>query len=237
MDVPLYRKLQNDIKSQILSGIYRDGDLLPSEHELRALHNVTRSTVRKALDELVKEGYITKIQGKGSVVVRRIRRTLGLLSIKGFSEAVSETKQLVNTVMFEKPRLVKWGKSFFYPISELEQKAGCIYMKRLRCVENEPIMLETTFIPNLNLPRFCSSPFLHGSLFETLNVKYQVEITDVDQDLRAVISSEETAQLLKVKRGTPLLLIYLKFHTNREHLFVYSSLLCNTENYSIANRL
>ena len=64
MELALYRKLQNDIKSLILSGIYKEGDLLPSEHELRAIHDVTRTTVRQALDELVKEGYIVKIHGK-----------------------------------------------------------------------------------------------------------------------------------------------------------------------------
>lgn len=237
MDIPLYRKLQSDIKSQILSGVYKEGDLLPSEHELMAVHSVTRTTVRQALNELVKEGYILKIHGKGSAVTRHSRRTLGLLSVKGFSEAVTGTSKEVNTVMLEKPVVKKWDESFFYPLSELERKAGCIYLKRLRCVESDPVMLETTFIPNLNLPRFCNRPFVRGSLFETLNQVYQLEITDVDQDLRAVPADEETAGLLKIVTGTPLLHIFLKFHTNREHLFIYSSLLCNTGEYSIGNRL
>jgi GntR family transcriptional regulator/GntR family frlABCD operon transcriptional regulator len=119
----------------------------------------------------------------------------------------------------------------------MEQKAGCIYLKRLRCVEDEPVMLETTFIPNLNLPKFCSRPFVKGSLFETLNVNYSIEITRVEQDLRSVLADQESAGFLRIKDGSPLLLIYLKFHTNREHLSVYSSLLCNTEKYSIGNIL
>lgn len=237
MDLTLYRKLQNDIKSQILSGIYKEGDLLPSEHELMVIHAVTRSTVRQALDELVKEGYVVKIHGKGSVVTHRTRRTLGLLSVKGFSEAVSETKQHVSTVMIEKPVIKKWEQPFFYPLSDLELKAGCIYLKRLRCVSDDPVMLETTFISNLNLPRFCTSPFVRDSLFETMNENYHVEITDVDQDLRVITASEKAALLLKTKTDAPLLHIYLRFHTNRKSLFLYSSLLCNTENYSIGNRL
>ncbi len=237
MDDPLYRRLQGDIKSQILSGIYREGDLLPSEHELMSVHNVTRSTVRQALDELVKEGYIIKMQGKGSVVTKRQRRTLGLLTVKGFSEAVSETRQKVNTIMLKKPSLMKWEESFYYNISDLERKAGCIYLNRLRCVGEEPVMLENTYIPNLNLPRFCTNPFVRGSLFETLNHNYHVEITDVDQDLRAVLADKDIAELLKIKKGSPLLQIHLKFHTNRDHLFIYSFLHCTTGKYSIANRL
>jgi DNA-binding GntR family transcriptional regulator len=233
----LYRKLQNNLKAQIIAGIYAAGDLLPSESELQQIHGVTRSTVRQALGELVKEGYINKQQGKGSFVMNKQRRTLGVLSVKGFSEIVSEKKLSVSTVMLRKPFVTRWDESFFYPIDELEQQAGCIFLKRLRCVEDEPVMLETTYIPNLNLPRFCSRPFVKGSLFETLNVNYSVEINRVEQDLRAVTADAEVAGQLGVDTGSPLLLIYLKFYTNRESLHVYSSLLCNTHQYSIGNSL
>lgn len=234
---PLYRQLQNNLKTQIISGVYREGDLLPSESELQQQYGVTRSTVRQALGELVREGYINKQQGKGSIVIKRLRRTLGVLSVKGFSEIVSEKKLAVSTLMIRKPSVSPWDESFFYPINDLELKAGCIYLKRLRCVEDEPVMLETTYLPNLNLPKFCSRPFVKGSLFETLNVNYSIEITRVEQDLRSVLTDKESAAYLRVKTGTPLLLIYLRFHTNREHLSVYSSLLCNTEKYSIGNTL
>jgi DNA-binding GntR family transcriptional regulator len=233
----LYRKLQQNIKSQILAGVYKEGDLLPSENELQKLHVVTRSTVRHALNELVREGYILKKQGKGSIVARQQRRTLGVLSVKGFSEIVSEKKLAVNTIILEKPVITGWDETFFYPLDDLEQKAGCIYLRRLRCVENEPVMLESTYISNVNLSRFCTKPFVKGSLFETLNVNYAIEITRVDEDLRSVLCDEETARHLRISGGSPLLHIYLKFHTNREHLRIYSSLLCNTDKYSIGNRL
>ena len=139
---PLYRKLQNNLKTQIIAGVYREGDLLPSESELQQQYGVTRSTVRQALGELVREGYINKQQGKGSIVMKRLRRTLGVLSVKGFSEIVSEKKLSVSTIMIRKPSVSRWDELFFYPINDLEQKAGCIYLKRLRCVEDEPVMLE-----------------------------------------------------------------------------------------------
>jgi DNA-binding GntR family transcriptional regulator len=233
----LYRKLQQNIKSQILAGVYREGDLLPSESEFQQLHSVTRSTVRHALNELVSEGYIMKKQGKGSIVARQQRRTLGVLSVKGFSEIVSEKKLEVNTLIIEKPVITRWIEPFFYPLDGVEQKAGCIYLKRLRCVEREPVMLESTYISNINLSLFCSRPFVKGSLFETLNVNYAVEITRVDEDLRSVFCDEDTARHLGISAGKPLLHIYLKFYTNHEHLNIYSSLLCNTDKYSIGNRL
>ncbi|MBK9390117.1 MAG: GntR family transcriptional regulator [Bacteroidetes bacterium] len=234
---PLYRTLQQKIKSQILSGIYHDGDLLPSENDLMKIHASTRGTVRQALDELVKEGYIIKQQGKGSIVQKSYRRTLGVLSVKGFSRIVTEKKLSVATVMIKKPVVTAWTDPFFYQLDEIEKNAGCIYLKRVRCVEKEPVMLETTFIPNLNLSGFCKNPFVKGSLFETLSVNYHIEITKVEQDLRAIIADKDSSVLLNVKQGAPLLHIYLKFTTSREHMNIYSSLLCNTENFSIGNVL
>ncbi len=190
---PLYRQLQQDIKSRILAGIYREGDLLPSEYKLQKLHSVTRSTVRHALNELVREGYIWKRQGKGSIVARQNRSTLGVLSVKGFSQIVSEKKLLVNTLMLEEPVISRWEEPFFYSLDDLEQDAGCIYMKRLRCVGNEPVMLESTYISNVGLPGFCRTPFVKGSLFETLNVNYAIEIIRVEEDLRSVLCDEDSA--------------------------------------------
>jgi GntR family transcriptional regulator/GntR family frlABCD operon transcriptional regulator len=89
----------------------------------------------------------------------------------------------------------------------------------------------------MNLPGFCSKPFVKGSLFETLSVNYSIEINKVEQDLRAVLADKEVAAHLKVKACSPLLQIFLKFYTNREHMSVYSSLLCNTTRYSIGNKL
>lgn len=234
---PLYLKLQQKIKSQILSGVYHDGDLLPSESDLMKAHSSTRGTVRKALDELVREGYIIKRKGKGSVVLKSHRRTLGVLSVKGFSQIVTEKKLAVATVMIKKPVITTWDDPFFYQLDEIERNAGCIFLKRVRCVDKEPVMLETTYIPNVNLPGFCRKPFVKDSLFETLSVNYQIEITKVEQDLRAIPADKDSSILLNVKQGTPLLHIYLKFYTDREHLSIYSSLLCNTSDFSIGNNL
>jgi len=234
---PLYKILLNKIKTQILSGIYHDGDLLPSESDLMKAHSSTRGTVRKALDELVREGYIVKMKGKGSVVQKSQRRTLGVLSVKGFSQIVTEKKFAVTTVMVEKPVIIPWEVPFFYELDEIELNAGCIYLKRVRCVEQVPVMLESSYLPNLNLPGLCRKPFVKGSLFETLSVNYGIEITRVSQDLRAVTADKDSSALLSVRPGTPLLHIYLNFMTNREHLSIYSSLLCNTSDFSIGNVL
>ena len=85
METIPYKNLQEILKRQILSGVFKEGDLLPSEYDLTSIHKLHRSTVRKALDELVKDGYILKKKGKGSIVNKK-SNSLGLLSIQGFSQ-------------------------------------------------------------------------------------------------------------------------------------------------------
>ena len=68
LNTPQYKRLYELLRKHINNGIYKEGDLLPSENELCVTHNLTRPTIRQALQELVNDGYIKKQQGRGSVV-------------------------------------------------------------------------------------------------------------------------------------------------------------------------
>ena len=94
-------------------------------------------------------------------------------------------------------------------------------------------MLERTYIPNFNLEGLFRKPFIENSLFLTLNRRFQIEIKSVEQDIRAISADEESVNLLQVEPKAPLLQIYRRYYTNQEGLFIYSSLICNTEKYTI----
>jgi DNA-binding GntR family transcriptional regulator len=232
----LYSQIKEDLKLQILKGAYKEGDLLPSENDLCDLYTITRSTARQALNGLVNEGYIKRRHGKGSIVTNK-RRSLGLFTVKGFTREVSDSNEKTKSVILEKPKLGKWTDDFFYPISALEKAAGCISFRRIRFVNDYPVMLEHTCVPNLNLPKFCNNSFVNDSLFDTLSYHYHVEMLSVEQEMRAVLCDAVASKYLKIKKGAPLLQVYLKYLTGRSNLFIYSSILCNTEKFSIGNLL
>jgi DNA-binding GntR family transcriptional regulator len=234
MEVFRYRELHQNLRTQIVGGVYRDGDLLPSENELSALHKLNRATVRQALNELEKEGYITKKKGKGSIVTLQ-RKRLGLLSFKGFSEVVGPTEHTIANQILTGPELQPWPENFFYPLTDLELAAGCIYLNRLRYVNGAPVMLEFTYIPNLNLPRFTRRTLERDSLFATLQTHYQIGVNSVDQDVRALKAEGEIAALLKIPPGDPVLHLYRKYGTTRDNLFIYSSFYFNTVDYAIGS--
>lgn len=65
---PLYQQVMEDIVHDIASGLYRAGEKIPSEADLGDIYDVSRITVRRAVEELVKQGKLTKRQGKGTFV-------------------------------------------------------------------------------------------------------------------------------------------------------------------------
>jgi GntR family transcriptional regulator/GntR family frlABCD operon transcriptional regulator len=226
-----YRQIYNILKSRIQQGTYEVGGYLPSENELCATYSMTRTTARKALDELSKEGFIDRIHGKGSRVKER-RQSLGLLTVKGFSEAVGQN---VNTIFLQKPREVPWPDELPFPASARELNSPCICFERLRCVGESPVVLEIDWLSGEKLPGFITTDFVDGSFFKTLSQKYLVEITKSEQELRALPAEERIAQLLKIAIGAPVLRISLKFSTSTPNLNIYAYLYCNTEYYPIGN--
>jgi DNA-binding GntR family transcriptional regulator len=228
--IPQYRKLYEILRKHILEGVYREGDLLPSENELCRLYGMTRPTVRQSLGALANDGYIKKHQGKGSVV-HSLPREIGILSVSGTTSAVGDRN--LKTRIIVKPFIKPWGNNFMFNLSDLERESGCIYMERLRLLDGIPIFYDVSFIANINLPRITSRQFEDQSLFQVLRDKYQVEIKGGEQRIKAITASSKIGRFLKIKKGEPVLHLERRLETNISGLFLYSSIYCNTEKYSI----
>jgi len=228
--VPQYKKLYETLRRHILSGVYEEGSLLPSENELCAVHNLTRPTVRHALEALVQDGFISKKQGKGSIV-RKPPQDIGILSISGTSSAIGQ--QYLQTQILQKAQIMPWPDPFHFELSNAEKDFGCIYMERLRFVNGLPVFYDINHIPNINLPRFTSRTFENKSLFEILRRSYQIEIKGGEQKLKAVKADAKIGKLLKIKKGDPVLYMERKLNTNREGFHIYSTIYFNSEKHAI----
>ena len=231
--IPQYRRLYEILRKHITDGVYKEGDLLPSENELCQLYGMTRPTVRQSLSCLANDGYIRKHQGKGSIV-QNPQREIGILSVSGTTSAVGNRN--LKTRIIVKPCLMPWPESFMFPLSELEKESGCIYMERLRLLDDAPIFYDISFIANINLPRITSRQFENRSLFKILREYYHIEIKGGEQRIRAISASSKISRFLKLTKGQPVLHLERKMETNIDGLFLYSSIFCNTGKYSIFGR-
>jgi DNA-binding GntR family transcriptional regulator len=231
--IPQYRRLYEILRKHILDGIYKEGDLLPSENELCQIYGMTRPTVRQSLSTLTNDGYITKRQGKGSIV-HNLPREIGILSVSGTTSAVGDRN--LKTKIIGKPVLMQWPMDFMFPLSELEKESGCIYMERLRLLDDVPIFYDISYLANINFPRITARQFENKSLFQILRDNYHIVIKGGDQRLKAIPASAKISRFLKLKKGQPVLHLERKMETNNPGLFLYSSIFCNTEKYSIFGR-
>jgi GntR family transcriptional regulator/GntR family frlABCD operon transcriptional regulator len=231
--VPRHKKLYEILRKHIIEGVYKEGDLLPSENELCQLHGMTRPTVRQALSTLASDGYIRKHQGKGSIV-HHLPKEIGILSVSGTTSAVGNRN--LKTRIIVKPVIIPWDDDFMFALTDLEKESGCIYMERLRLLEDIPIFYDISYIANINLPRITSRQFENKSLFRILRDHYKIEIKGGEQRIKAIPASVRISRFLHLKKGQPVLHLERKMETTNPSLFLYSSIFCNTEKYSIFGR-
>ncbi len=224
--LPRYRKLYEILRQRIDEGVYRKGDLLPSENELCAVHGMTRPTVRKALDKLMHEGYIQKQQGLGSIV-QGAPTGIGILSFSGTTSAIGA--QNLRTRITVPPRVQVWDQAFGFKITDLEREVGCIYMERLRLINDKPIFYDITMLPNINLPRFTSRKFEDRSLFNILRQNYQIQVIGGEQKIYATCADDRIQEYFRVPLTHPILKLERKLSTNRPGYYFYSQVTCNTE--------
>lgn len=175
-------------------------DAIPSERELMATYDVSRATVRKAIDGLVADGLLTRVHGRGTFVARpRLESRLHLAS---FSQDMRRRGLTPST------RLLAVGLD--RPPAEvaaalgLDADANAWRLDRVRLADGEPIALENGWHPQALLPGLDRHD-LGGSLYELLAEEYGLTIDTAEQTLWGESAEGVVARQLDVPEHTPLL--------------------------------
>ncbi len=166
---PLYVQIRDAIEKRIKSGKLKPGDKIPSEVSLQKSFNVSRVTVRKAIEELVKNNYLIKLQGKGTYV-SQVLEFEKKKSVSSFSrlckmQGKATIAKVVRTEMVTATR----QQCRFFNIAD-GSRVLCI--ERVRKVDGLPVVFETNYLH----PSFESlkDEDLSGSMYELLQEKYHV---------------------------------------------------------------
>ncbi len=230
ISVPHYRRLYEILRKQIVDGVYKEGDLLPSENDLCTLYKLTRPTVRHSLDALLHAGMIRKHKGKGSIV-NSLPSGIGILSISGTTSVLGMHN--LETRILSKPQIISWPSDFMFPLNEEYKNSGCVFLERLRLVNNTAIFYDLNYLPNINLPRFCNRKFDNQSLFDILRKAYQIEVKGGEQRIRSIRADAKVSGFFGVDEGHPVLHLQRKLETNRPGFYFYSSIFCNTDEHAL----
>ncbi len=217
----LYVQLYEILKQKIESGQWAEGSQIPVEEELCRTYEVSKATVRLAILELVRQGYLMRQQGKGTFVCKRVIPE-GLSMSTSFKELMLEagidfsTKVLAQTVMM--------------PTDDLDAKLDIredqhiIYIKRLRTVDNEPILLQETFIPYDVCSPLLDEDVAKNSLFELFEKKHGIKITKVKDYIMITYLNSDESELLGLSEGSPALLLEQHFYSGDTHIMYMRSI-------------
>lgn len=198
--IPLYQQLANIIKQQINKGILKENDKILTAPELSEKYDVSRITVKKAVDLLAEEGILVKQQGKGTfVATRKLLRTSG--SFMGFT-------QLCEVQGYKASSEVLKVDFIIAPISDVEklnlqEEERIIRIIRVRKVDGVPVIIEESHFPTRY--SFLLSEDLTGSINKHLN-KHGVNINQGIKTINICYASEEEAKILDVQPKQALIL-------------------------------
>jgi len=209
--VHLYAKIARKIRLQIDSGKYNVGDRLPPERKLCEEFEVSRITIRQALNRLQEQKVIDRQQGKGTFVLPSEYNQL-LDTLYSFKDEIEKSGQEANTRMLDIDRIKV--DAYLNHKMGLPLNSYVYRLSRLRLANNIPLVLEYSFIPFSLAPELDRFNFSKVSLYETLNSEYSIEIDKAYETLNATKLTADEADILKKEQDDTAMYIERFAYTN-----------------------
>ncbi|WP_367370838.1 GntR family transcriptional regulator [Pediococcus parvulus] len=201
MGSPIYIQIHNEIKKSIEAGKWAVGDRIPAERELAEQFNVSRMTLRQAIQTLVDEGILERRVGSGTFVAnQKVQEKMsGVTSFTDLMIAQGKTPSS-KTISYHA------GQPSMSESEKLELNDGelVLRMERIRYADKVPICFETATVPE-NLVKDFSKAEVTSSLYGTLEKKAGLVPGKATQAVSAMLASEKIAEYLSVKRGEAIL--------------------------------
>lgn len=201
---PRYQQISDVLEQQIVSGTYRPGCRLPTELELSERFKVNRHTVREALKELKKDGFVFGIRGKGNFVSSD--KIVYRLSQKvQFSQEILEANLTPGSRLL-RTRELEAGHKLSQKLA-LKPGARVLALEILRFVNDRPFSLATSYLPADpfgGLKELISGSF---SLYQLLREEYQVDPVRHESVFEVRMPDRHESEMLQISANNPLLLI------------------------------
>ena len=233
--LPLYHRIENDLKNKIFSGQYKPGEILPSERELIEIYEVSRLTAREAVSRLANQGLVKKIQGKGTFVSKpKLGHSSGSL-YSGGEEILMRNFEIKTRVLDLKVILPDAIVSKNLSLNSSTEEI--VYLERLRFANDNPVALIKSYLPQKAVPGLELVDFTNKSLYKTLEESYRMQLYDANEIIEAVKADTRCAQLLEIKRGTALLFNHRTVRLLDRSVIEYETVMYRSDIYKYHNRI
>ena len=229
--LPLYFQIAERLRHDMRTRKMRQGDLLATDERIQQEFGVSRATARKAIDELVDEGLVERITGKGTFVTEpRLQVPLPAM--------LSFTEELERRGMRPRTRVVSAAWVSVDERAEhalgLQAEARVLRLERIRYADKKPVLHTVDILPG-RLGIGTSEDF-SGSLYELMETR-GVRLAECQNIIMAAVTDQQLGKLLRVKKGFPVLALRRTSYDIKGLPVLYEEAACRGDLYSYAIRL
>lgn len=202
--MPLYIQIKNRIREEIKTGKLKEGDKIPSEEYLSKKLGVSKTTVIRALRDLVGESLVIRKQGKGSFV-NKTEDEEDLNIVANFNKIYTWPSAVA------KHKILKW--QIVTPSTEILEKAklpegsSVLEIIRLRYYKEEPVTLEYTYLPEFACQYFKDKRkyFESKYVYDIFKMIPNILLDSSKICIKSILADGSQAKILKINTGEPLL--------------------------------
>lgn len=227
MTKPLYVQLSEQLIEKITNEM-EIGQLLPSERKLVDIYEVSRTTVRLALNYLETKGYISIKHGKGSVVLDRHQSLINLSNMYSFTEQMQAIGKVPHTKLLSLS--ITENSNHLKNIFIKEEKL--IKLVRLRSADNIPMIYEESFIPFSKFKGISEDDLNQRALYDIFLEDYEVVVKLAQEEFSAEIVSKSAANHLKLDENSPALNISRTTYCSDDAIIEYTESKARPDKFS-----
>lgn len=203
LEAPLYQEVKQALTRDLAGGEWRPGEPLPSESALAKRFRVSIGTVRKAVDALVAEHAVVRQQGRGTFVATHDPRRL----LFHFFHIVPRS----GGSAYPDTRLLAFARARATPTEAARlgiAAGGSVWrIRNLLSLEGAPALVDDITIARERFPGLTRSIYerRENTIYNLYQSRYGLNVLRTTERLRAVLADADTARLLGVRRGAPIL--------------------------------
>ncbi|MDN6625740.1 MAG: GntR family transcriptional regulator [Pisciglobus halotolerans] len=216
-DKPIYIQIHNQIRKMIEKEQWQVGERIPSERDLARLFEVSRMTLRQAVQTLVDEGILERQIGSGTYVAsQKVQEEM--TGVESFTKTILSQGRIPTskTISYHvKPASISESEQL-----KLKDETLVLRMERVRYADQLPICFEVATIP-YHFIESLEKQEITASLYKTLEEKQQLVMARAEQTVSAMMASERTAEYLGIKRGDPILRLKQITYSTADEPFEY----------------